>query len=145
MLKKALTQACVAFTLLVSLYSLIILLAYSADPDSSLAVSATRIVLCLPFSLTLGFANRLFDSKSLDTWLKTVLHFIAVMLAAYLCLLLPLGADLTPSTALVGIFLFALLYALIFGAVALSRGKRAQAANREKDYTPVYRKSTDKK
>ena len=145
MLKKVLNSACIYFTVMVAIYSLLILLIYSADPESSMALSALRVFLFLPFALILSLANRLFDIKGMDTWLKSVLHFIITMLATYLCLILPIGGDLTPTAMLVGMFLFFVLYAGIFAVFAAVRAKSAREDNARQDYTPVYRKSADKK
>ena len=144
MLKNTLNATCRLFTAMVVTYSLLILLIYSADPESSLALSAARIFLFFPFSLAVCAANRLFDVKALDTWLKTSLHFISTMLATYLFLVLPIGSDLTPTAMLVGMFLFCVLYAAIFAVLAVRRAKAHRATNREQDYTPVYRKPIDK-
>lgn len=145
MLKKVLTSACVLFTVMVTVYSLLILLIYSADPESSMALSALRIFLFFPFALAVCAANRLFDLDKMDIWLKTALHFIATVLAFYLCLILPIGADMTPTAMLVGIFLFCVVYAIVFAALALTRAKARREVNKQQDYTPVYRKSIDKK
>lgn len=145
MLKKAFTSACVMFTAMVTVYSLLILLIYSSDPESSLALSALRIFLFFPFALALSLANRLFDLEKMDTWLKTVLHFIITMLAAYLCLVLPIGADLAPTGMMVGMFLFTVLYAVVFAVFAVIRAKAAREQNAKQEYTPIYRKSSDRK
>ena len=143
--KKIISTACAIFTAMVTCYSLIILLIYSADPESSMALSALRIFLFFPFALSLSAANRLFDIPKMDSWLKTVLHFISCMLASYLFLILPLGTDMSPTVMLVGMFIFLVIYAVMFTAIALTRAKIAKEENAKKDYTPVYRKSTDKR
>ena len=145
MLKKIFTSACALFTAMVTCYSLIILLIYSADPESSMALSALRIFLFFPFALTISAANRIFDIPKMDSWLKTVLHFISCMLASYLCLILPLGSDMSPPVMLVGMFIFLVIYAVVFAVIALTRAKAAKEENAKKEYTPVYRKSIDKK
>ena len=128
MLKKIFTSACALFTAMVTCYSLIILLIYSADPESSMALSALRIFLFFPFALTISAANRIFDLPKMDSWLKTVLHFISCMLGSYLFLILPLGSDMSPNVMLVGMFLFppfGVILGPFFGAVLgeLSRDK----------------------
>jgi hypothetical protein len=145
MLKRIFTSACVLFTAMVTCYSLIILLLYSADPESSLALSAARIFLFFPFALAFSAANRILSVEKMDKWLRTVLHFIVTATASYLCLLLPMGGDVTPTVMLVGMFLFLVIYAAVFAVLALIRAKAAKAANAEKEYTPVYRKGIDKK
>ena len=145
MLKNTLNAACRLFTVMVVAYSLLILLIYSADPESSLALSAARIFLFFPFALAICAATRIFDIKGMDSWLKTSLHFIATMLSTYLCLILPIGSDLTPTAVLVGMFLFCVIYAAVFAVLALRRAKTNRAINQEQEYTPVYRKTTDKK
>ncbi len=145
MKKKIFTTACAIFTEMVTCYSLIILLIYSADPESSMALSALRIFLFFPFALSLSAANRIFDIPKMDSWLKTALHFISYMLASYLFLILPLGADMSPTVMLVGMFIFLVVYAIVFTVFALTRAKIAKAENAKKEYTPVYRKSIDKK
>lgn len=145
MLKRIFTSACVLFTAMVTCYSLIILLLYSADPESSLALSAARIFLFFPFALAFSAANQILSVEKMDKWLRTVLHFIVTATASYLCLLLPMGGDVTPTVMLVGMFLFLVIYAAVFAVLALIRAKAAKAANAEKEYTPVYRKGIDKK
>lgn len=145
MYKQVLTSACRLFTAMVTVYSLLILLIYSADPESSMALSALRIFLFFPFSLAVCAANRIFDIKGMDSWLKTSLHFISTMLATYLCLILPIGSDLTPTAMLVGMFLFCVIYATAFAILAVLRAKAGRAHNDAQEYTPVYRKSIDKK
>jgi hypothetical protein len=120
------------------------LLIYSADPESSMAISAARLALFFPFSLAVCAANRIFDIKGMDSWLKTSLHFISTMLATYLCLILPIGSDLSPTAMLVGMFLFCVIYAAVFAVLALCRARDTRKNNREQEYTPVYRKPIDK-
>jgi hypothetical protein len=145
MLKNTLNAACRLFTAMVVVYSLLILLIYSADPESSLALSAARIFLFFPFALAVCAATRIFDVKAMDTWLKTSLHFIVTMLATFLCLILPIGGDLTSTAMLVGMFLFCVIYAAVFAVLALCRARDTRKNNREQEYTPVYRKPIDKK
>ena len=145
MLKNICNAACRLFTVMVVVYSLLILLIYSADPESSMALSALRIFLFFPFSVAVCAANRIFDIRGMDSWLKTSLHFISTMLATYLCLILPIGSDLTPTAMLVGMFLFCVIYAIAFAAMSVLRAKVNRARNDEQEYSPVYRKSIDKK
>ena len=145
MLKKVLTSACVIFTVLVGGYSMINLILYSSDPSSYLALSSLRVFLFFPFALILAFANRIFDVKGMDSWLKVALHFIVTMLDAYLCLVLPIGSDMAPSAMLVGMFMFLVLYAAILAVMGLCRAKKKSEDNAKQDYTPVYAKKLDKK
>lgn len=145
MLKKIFSSACVLFTAMVTCYSLIILLIYSADPESTMALSALRIFLFFPFALTICAANRIFDLQKIDSWLRTALHFISCMLGSYLFLILPLGADVSSAVMLVGMFIFLVIYAAVFASIALTRAKSKKEENAQKEYTPVYRKSIDKK
>lgn len=145
MLKKTFTTACVIFTVLVALYSLINLALYGSDSDSYLALSSLRVFLFFPFSLAVSFANSLFEVRSLDGWLKVALHFIITMAAAFLCLVLPISADTTPSAMLMGMFLFLLLYVLVAAVLGILRSRRKREENAKQDYAPVYRKSIDKK
>lgn len=145
MLKKVLTSACVIFTVLVGCYSLINLILYSSDPSSYLALSSLRVFLFFPFALVLSLANRIFDVKGMDVWLKVALHFIVTMLDAYLCLVLPIGSDMSPSAMLVGMFMFVVLYAAIVAVIGLTRTKKKREENAKQDYTPVYARKLDKK
>lgn len=145
MKKKIFTTACAIFTAMVTCYSLIILLIYSANPDSTMALSALRTFLFFPFALSLSAANRIFDIEKMDSWLKTVLHFISYMLASFLFLILPLGTDMSSTVMLVGMFIFLVIYAVVFTIFALTRAKIAKEENAKKEYTPIYRKSIDKK
>lgn len=138
MLKKTFSTACVIFTCLVALYSLVNLALYGENTDSYLALSSLRVFLFFPFSLLLAFGSHILNAKRLDIWLRVILHYILTITGAYLFLILPMG-EMKATATMMGLFLFTVLYivsSLVIGLVGRSlRGRK----NDEKDYTPVYR------
>ena len=66
MLKKTFSTACVIFTCLVALYSLVNLALYGKNTDSYLALSSLRVFLFFPFSLLLAFGSHILNAKRLD-------------------------------------------------------------------------------
>ena len=129
-LKKALTCACVVFTLMTAIYSLIVLI-ITVDSDEIL-VDAGRIVLFFVFSLLFAVANGFLKLSFLKPALRYVCHFLILLFATYASLLLPAGLE--GSRLVVGLIFFILVYFALMGIRALFLSKFRSNAELGEDY-----------
>lgn len=96
------------YTVITAVYALIMYLFYG---DS--LIDAERVFLFFVFAVLFSGANWIARLSVLSAPLRFLFHFLICTLAFYLCFLLPLA--MPASTALIGVFLFVVLYFIIAG------------------------------
>lgn len=105
--KKVTLRACVYYTILVGIFSLVLIFMYSAE-DTDLALDPTRVLLFLPFCVSLATAGAVLKGDKMSAPARWFLHAILVIGGAFLFLLLP--ANMPGAQNLVGFFLIAIAY-----------------------------------
>jgi len=108
----------------------------TADEESGVtAVSASRILLFLPFSVIYGTASTILYDSKINRAAAVFIHALLLTVGGYLCLILPVDAENGASGADRFMhFVFAvLIYAVIFLLVFLVRRgfKKALEADRQ--------------
>ena len=128
-IKKALVRTCVYFTVVVSVFSLVLLFMYSSG-DTALALEPLRVILFVPFSLCFATANVLFKTESISKATRWFLHALLTICGAFFFLLLP--AKMTGSQNLVGFVLIAIAYLIfvVFFTLFKKRVKESAAEDR---------------
>ena len=138
MIKKALCQACVIFTLVTVLYGLIVL--FLNVDDDTILLEGSRIFLFLLFSLLLALANTLFSAKAIPSWTRYLIHFFLSGFAFYLCMIYPASEGQTPGFTVVGIALFAIIYAIAAALRAFFGSRYKKIKEEEAPYTKRFGK-----
>ena len=141
--KKTLLHACVYFTvctmLMLMLYALL-------KWDLSRGINPISQVTTLAFSILFAAANICYREATFSKSGRVCLHGLLTVGGAFFCLYFPnRPSGSTASQALVMLFVFALLYALVMGTI-LCVGARARRVKREESkYESVYKKVYKKK
>lgn len=134
---RILLPACGYFTLLTLIYAVGVYALYGKSSNGG-ALASLRVLLFFVFALILATANSLFRIERLNMALRTVLHGAVTALGFWLCLVKPL--ELEGSGELMGLLVYLALYAVVTVIVMLHRSNAAKKADREAEYTSVYKK-----
>ncbi len=127
--KRVLTRTCAYFTLIVSIFSLVLLFMYSSG-DTALALEPLRVVLFIPFCICFALANVLFKTESISVATKWFLHALLTICGAFFFLLLP--ANMTGSQNLVGFVLIAFAYLIFVVFFALFKKRLKTSAEQDR-------------
>ena len=138
---KALTKnifknACVIFTVFTALYSVISAI-INVD-DSVVRLEVSRIILFFMASVLFSAANGIFKIERLHGALKILLHYLLTLAAFWACMLLPLSLD--PSTTIVGIVIFSLIYLIVALIAYFIRSRYRANTEKDEEYVPQYKK-----
>jgi len=116
-LKAVINRTTLYFSIIVSLFSFIMLVSHSAN--ESISLDPARILLFLPFCVFLALANYLLKFESISSFTKWLLHFVITTISSYLFIILPaklptasgnfIGLVLVIALYFVGLLLYALL------------------------------------
>ena len=121
-LKRWLNGGCVYFTVI----SLIIIfgnLAW-AGADSVGRIYTPSFLLFLPMGLVLSAAEMLLRNQKIARWIRYLSHYLITVASIYLFLWLPSGTVSSPSTPLMIIVLFTVLYWAVFGMLLRNRVRK---------------------
>ena len=135
-LKKTIISACVYFSIITALYSLITLLTHL--DEIPVLINAGNVCLFFIFSLLLSFANRVLSLSNLGGGLKLFLHYIICLFAYYTCFMLPISPN--ASGMLIGLVLFTVIYFIIAGFIALFSSRLKKNTEKSKAYTNQFKK-----
>ena len=135
-LKKTAISSCVGFTLLVALYSFIMVLIYNAS--EGIYMSPATVLLLYPFSFFFSFANNVARETKIKLSLKLLIHFLLVISGFGFFILLPQSNTIKPS-AITVVFFFAIFLYIVCAAVFLAIRSNIKRKNEQnKEYTSVY-------
>ena len=117
--KKWLCGACYYFTGI----SLFIILLFMALFNEEQAISGSAFLLVFPASLVMSAGGLLLGVKAIPRWARNLLHYLFTLLAVFLFLWLPHNPIASPSTVLILLAVFTLVYWLLFLLVHLIGGR----------------------
>jgi len=120
-LKRWLGGGCIYFTL-ISLFIILLNLAMAGD-DSLGRINTPAFLLFFPFGLALSAAEMLLRNKKIARWIAYLSHYVISVASVYIFLWLPSGTVASPSTPLLIMVLFSVLYWMVFGLVLLIRNR----------------------
>ena len=140
--KKAISHACIYFALIMLCY--IIIAAIVNVRDEELMLHAGRTILFFLFSLLWACANVIFSIKTIGGGIRLFIHYLIMLLAVFLCLLLPL-ASLKASGYLVGGVLFTAIYFTVMGIVHLITTKYKTNVESTENYEKQFSKKAIRK
>ena len=117
-IKSVLIRTAACFTLTVSVFCVIMLAigAGAGEDEPAAALSASRTLLFLPFSLIWGIASTLLNnSKKLSLPAAYAIHALLMIPGTYLCLILPIDIEnnASGSDRFMHFFITAVVYAVI--------------------------------
>ena len=138
-IKSLCVRSCVFFALITFFYSLLTLITHVTEDE--VLLPAAQLVFILLFSVLAAIAGWVLRLKAVALPLRVIAHFALLALAFYLCFLLPLS--MPGGQVMVGMFGFALVYAVVMGAVALFRFLFRKNAAKAEETT--YQKQFKKK
>ena len=129
-------NSCIYFTFIVFIYSLIVALVNA--PSGEVLLNAERVALFFVFSFMISLANGILSLKNLSRAVAIFIHYILFMIAAYLCLVLPLSAR--AATAVVAVALFSILYFVCLAIIAIIKTVVKKRKESKEEYTDRFNK-----
>lgn len=137
-IKKALTLACVIYTVIISVMFAI---GWLISDAATLMVPTPSKALCiLAFSVVVGFASLILKNKGTGV-LRFLLHY-AVCLAAYvIAFVIGGGVSLTGSAPIIAVLLFTVVYFVVMILRAVFCRDRGGKTNdvQSEEYTSVFK------
>ena len=131
--KKSVVWACYAFSAIIVIYSLLVILF-----GDGLGMEPVSVLLFYPLSFTLAFANGILKLTALKGGTKLLLHFILVTLGLALFIFIPHGGILSSGTAFLVFTMYVVLYAVgavIYISIA---GKNKKKKEKSTEYKKVF-------
>ena len=135
LIKKALTSACIYFTLISAVYML--LMTFITTGDDSPAIEASRVLLFFVFSLLWAFADAIRSLKAIPFPFGRVIHFVICLFGFYACFML--AVRMTPSNTLTGIIIFSFVYWCCIGAKAFFSARLKQSREQTQKYQGQFK------
>lgn len=131
--KKAILMACYAFSVIILLYSLIVITFMEG-----MGLEPWSVFLFFPLSFGFSLANGIVRCVSLKNGLKITSHFIIVTLSLVLFVYIPRCKTLSAGTAMIIFALYLLAYAVFATVYLLRCSKKRKAIDRNTEYKKVY-------
>ena len=120
-IKKWLCGGCVYFTA-ISLAIILINFMVANEADFG-RINTVSFLLIFPLGLCLSAAGLLLRAKQIARWVRYLSHYIITVLSAYIFLWLPSNTAASPSTPLLMLVLFTVLYWIFFGLILLIKAR----------------------
>ena len=136
LVKKILTKACIYFSIITAVYTVLVMIT-NVD-DELVLLDASRIMLFFVGAVLFSIGNMLLKLPSLNSALKVFLHYIIFLFTFYICFLMPMNAE--TSSTIVGLTLFSILYAIVMAIFLLIRSRYASRNSKQAEYTPKFKK-----
>ena len=146
--KKVLTRTCVYFTLVLTVITLIMLLANAASAKNifEISFSVFRALMFSVFCFAFAFANTFYANDKMRESFRLIVHFLITGLAFFVCVYTPVsaemeasGASLPPQNTAVMLALFTVVYFIIYGIYKLIMKLSKKSKDKKETYTPVYK------
>lgn len=135
-LKKILTNACVYFTTVTAIYSIIVMIVYV--DDKAVLLDAARVLLFFVASFLFALANGVFTFEKLSSPAKFFIHYLLTLFAFYSCMMLPISP--AGTTLLVGLAIFSVIYFIFAALITLIRSRYKTRENQTAEYKSQFTK-----
>lgn len=135
--KRLLTDTSVYFTLLAAAYSALMLVVNVTEDE--VLLSAARLLFLFLFAVLAALGRSVLRARQLPRGVRVLAHYGALLLAFYLCLLLPAG--MRAAQVLVGLVLFTVLYFIVAGIAALFLARFRANQPEEAHYESQFKKN----
>ena len=112
LIKKAVSSACIYFTLICAGYMLCMV--FITTGDESPAIEANRVLLFFVFSALCALADAIRNIKAIPAIAGAIAHFAIYLFGFYACFMLPV--NMRPSNVLTGLIIFSVVYWIYYVA-----------------------------
>ena len=129
------SYACGLFTAMTAIYALIVTI---MTVNQEIYLSGERIIMFFLFSLIFAIANSILKITSINSVIRYILHFAAIGLDVYFCLLMP--ADMQGSKIVVGIAFYTVIYLIIMAIRSIFRTKLRANLEKTEEYKRQFKK-----
>ena len=123
-LKKVIQKSTLYYTLIVTFFSIIVLITNSSE--DTISIDPSRTLLFFPFCVCFALANTLLQYKNIEAVTRWLVHFVLTVLSAFIFIILP--ADLNSGSGnFMGLVFILVIYfiGLLFSAILSSRIKKS--------------------
>ncbi len=136
LIKKIITNACILFTVIIAIYSIIVAIIYVDDKE--VLISASRTLLFFVASVLISTANAIFSLPKINTVLRFAIHYIISAFAFASCFLLPIAP--IASTTFTVMALFTVVYIIGATIFAFFRARYKKKNAEISDYKSKFQK-----
>lgn len=126
---------CALFTAMTAIYALIVTI---MTVNEDVYLSGERILMFFVFALVFSIANTILKLGSINSVIRYILHFVAIGLDVYFCLLMPAG--MTGSKVVVGIAFYSIGYLIVMAIRSLFRSKLKANLEKTEEYKRQFKK-----
>lgn len=135
-IKNILTSSCVLFSIIVIIYSLILMIF-----GGGLGLDPFSVFLLFPFSGTVIFANNILKYRNLNNLIKSFMHFLLVTCATIIFIYIPHSASVSPKSAMILFLCYSVLYFLWFFIYKKIIKRKSKKNEKDSEYRNVYNKT----
>ena len=129
------SYACKLFTAITAFYALIVTI---MTVNEAIYLSGERVIMFFIFSVIFALAGIILKLTFIGSAVRYILHFLAIGLDVYLCLLMP--ADMDGSRIVVGLALYTVIYLIFMGVRSLFLTKLRRNLEKTEDYKNQFKK-----
>ena len=126
---------CRLFTAMTAFYALIVTI---MTVNQEIYLSGERIIMFFLFSLIFAIASYILKITSINSVIRYILHFAAIGLDVYFCLLMP--ADMQGSKIVVGIAFYTVIYLIVMAVRSIFRAKLKANLEKTEEYKSQFKK-----
>lgn len=133
LLKKAFVSCCVLFSVIITVYSLLVISIYGG-----LGMNPISVFLLLPFSYIVILANYIVKYTNIKKRAKIFIHFLMFTAAIVLFIYLPHGSAFSPTNSMILFVLYCILYAIgliIYFSISTAKLRKSE---KKSEYKNVY-------
>ena len=136
--KRIATHSCIYYTVATFF---ILFVYFILNKDLSDGLQPLALICIFPFAVSFASANAIYRHTALKKWMRFLLHMLLTVGGAFTCLYLPnKDPQQETSAALLLLFVFAVLYLIVMGAVLFVSYRIHRVTRDEGKYTNVYKK-----
>lgn len=135
-IKKSFQRACVYFSLITAVYALISWVINVED--GVVMLDAARVLLFFLASLLFALGNFFLKLEKMNGGVRIIIHYLLFLLAFYSCFMLPIAPE--ASTALIGVILFTLGYAVVMLLCSVIGSRYKRRRELASEYKSQYKK-----
>lgn len=132
-LVKAARSSCVVFSVIITVYSLLVLAFFDG-----VGMNPVSVFLFYPFSFFVTLAACIVKYTHFNGATKLLIHFLIFTLSVVLFIFLPYGSVFSPQNTFILFVIYCVIYAIIGGIFAAFKASQKRRNEKNTEYKNVY-------
>ena len=133
LMKKAFVSSCIFFTIIIVIYSLIVIAFFNG-----MGMNPTSVFLLFPFSYVITLANYIFKYTNLSKGTKIVLHFLMYTASTVIFVYIPHGSAFSPKNSMILFVIYCIFYIIGLLIYSLVKSAKLRKSEKKTEYKSVY-------